>query len=240
MESWWDEPAEKTSLLLMRVTGPLFANVQDDAGLVRRYLSIMTEFLALTVFPLTLGLAAVAPDAVAVILGPKWAGAVAPLRWLAIFAGIRTLSTLIGQVLTSLRFTRFTMWTSVISLFVMPLSFYVASRWGPGAVAAAWILLSPVTAGPLLVKVLKATRISYRDYFDLILPALAGSAILVASVLGIRSHLPNWPPAVNLSLEIIAGGAIYCGVMWLLYRERMLRYVRFALTLMRNSATAVV
>lgn len=234
-------PAEKTSLLLMRVTGPLFANVQDDVGLVRRYLSIMTEFLALTVFPLTLGLAAVAPEAVAAILGPKWAEAVAPLRWLAIFAGIRTLSTLMGQVLTSLRFTRFTMWTSLVSFLLMPLSFYFASRWGPGAVAAAWILMSPVTVGPLLVKGLKATRMRYPDYLDLILPALAGSAILVVSALGIRILLPkSWPPAADLSLEVMAGGTTYCGVMWLLHRERMLRYVRFALRLMRNSALAEV
>jgi PST family polysaccharide transporter len=234
-------PAEKISLLIMRVTGPLFANVQDDVVLVRRYLSIMTEFLALTVLPLTLGLAAVAPDAVAVILGPKWVEAVAPLRWLAVFAGIRTMSTLIGQVLTSLRFTRFTMWTSLVSFVVMPVSFYVASRWGPGAVAASWILMSPVTAGPLLVKVLTATRIGYREYLDLALPALAGSAIMVAAVLGIRIYLPkNWPPAAGLSIQIMAGGAVYCSVMWLFFRERMLRYVRFGLTLMRNPAPAGV
>ncbi len=234
-------PAEKVSLLIMRVTGPLFANVQDDVTLVRRYLSIMTEFLALTVLPLTLGLAAVAPDAVAVILGPKWAEAVSPLRWLAVFAAIRTMSTLIGQVLTSLRFTRFTMWTSLISLLVMPASFYVASRWGPGAVAASWIIMSPVTAVPLLTKVLKATRIGYRAYLDLVLPALVGSAIMVAAVLGIQIYLPkNWPQAAGLSLQVMAGAAIYCGVMWLLYRERMLRYVRFALTLMRDPAPAQV
>ena len=234
-------PAEKISLLIMRVTGPLFANVQDDAVLVRRYLSIMTEFLALTVLPLTLGLAAVAPDAVVVILGPKWAEAVAPLRWLALFAGIRTMTTLIGQVLTSLRFTRFTMWTSLVSFVVMPVSFYLASRWGPGAVAASWIIMSPVTAGPLLVKVLKATRIGYREYLDLALPALMGSAIMVAAVLGIQLYLPkNWPPAAGLTIQIIAGGAIYCGAMWLLFRERMLRYVRFGLTLRRNAAPAEV
>ena len=233
-------PAEKVSLLIMRVTGPLFANVQDDLALVRRYLSIMTEFLALTVLPLTLGLAAVAPDAVAVILGPKWAETVTPLRWLAVFAGIRTISTLLGQVLTSLRFTRFTMWTSLVSFLVMPVSFYLASRWGPGAVAGAWILMSPVTAGPLLVKVLKATRIDYRDYLNLVLPALAGSAIMVAAVLSIRIYLPkSWPPTVGLVVEVLVGAAMYCGVMWLLHRERMLRYARFALSLMRNAPAGV-
>jgi O-antigen/teichoic acid export membrane protein len=64
-------PSEKIGTLIMRVTGPLFARVQKDRELVPRYFKIITESLSLAVFPLLVGLAVVAPDAVRVLLGPQ-------------------------------------------------------------------------------------------------------------------------------------------------------------------------
>jgi len=68
-------PADKIGMLIMRVTGPLFAHVQKDIALVRRYFLFISDALALAIFPLVFGLAAVAPEAVAVVGGPKWAAA---------------------------------------------------------------------------------------------------------------------------------------------------------------------
>jgi PST family polysaccharide transporter len=103
-------PAEKISLLIMRVTGPLFAKIQNDKPLVRRYFLIASESLAMVILPLTFGLAMVAPDVVRVVLGPKWMAAIWPLRWLALFTGFRALYSLILQVLTSQRKTSFGNW----------------------------------------------------------------------------------------------------------------------------------
>ena len=38
-------PAEKISALIMRATGPLFAKVQSDATMVRRYFLNLVELL---------------------------------------------------------------------------------------------------------------------------------------------------------------------------------------------------
>ncbi len=107
-------PSDKIGALVMRVTGPLFARVQTDGALVRRYFLIFTELLSLSCFPLLFGLAIVAPDAVQLLLGSQWASAAAPLRWLAIFMAVRTMSYLNSQLGTTLRFTRFGMWMRVV------------------------------------------------------------------------------------------------------------------------------
>jgi teichuronic acid exporter len=222
-------PGEKISMLIMRVAGPLFAKIQNDRALVRRYFLIVTESLALTVFPITFGLAVTAPEVVHVVLGPQWAAAVVPLRWLALFMGLRTMSGLLSQVLTSLRYTAFCMWISMLSLAVMPVSFYFASRWGLGAVAACWLALSPVTVGPLVLMLRRAISLPWRDYLDAVLPALLASAAMVAGLMAIRiSPLPGgWPVSFSLAVQVVAGGAIYGTVLMLGYRERVLRYVRF-------------
>jgi O-antigen/teichoic acid export membrane protein len=221
-------PGEKIGMLIMRVSGPLFAKIQKDTAMVQRYFLIFTEVLSLIVFPVMFGLATVAPQAVEVVLGPKWAGAVAPLRWLAVFTGVRILTSLMGQVLTSLRFTGFSMWISLLNLAIMLSAFAVASRWGAGAVAATWILLSPATVGPSAIKLIGAIRLRYRDYFAALTPALAGSVGVIAMAFVMSDWLPKTvSPAVSLAVQVFAGALAYAAIVLAGYRERVLRYVRF-------------
>lgn len=230
-------PTEKIGLLIMRVTGPLFARVQKDRELVPRYFRIITESLSLAVFPLLLGLAVVAPDVVRVLLGPKWTAAVGPLRWLAIFMCARTLSLLCGQVLNSLRYTRFNMLVSLVSFAVMPAAFVLASRWGTGAVAASWLILAPVTILPLIVKLLRSIGLRYRDYCRVLLPSLLACALMVAAALAVRlwPGIANLPAAARLSLQVAAGGAAYIAFLWIFFRPILNRYLQFLLGLRRGS-----
>ncbi|MGB7762712.1 MAG: lipopolysaccharide biosynthesis protein [Bryobacteraceae bacterium] len=231
-------PAEKIGLLVMRVTGPLFARVQKDEELVRRYFRIISESVSLSVFPLLIGLAVVAPEAVRVLLGKEWSAAVGPIRWLAVFMCARTLSTLFSQVLTSLRYTRFNMFVSLVSFVVMPVAFLVASRRGTSAVAASWLILCPVTVLPFAVKLLRAIGLRYRDYLGVLLPALAGCVVMVAAVLAVRTWLGSdrMPVAARLSVEVAVGGAAYLGFEWIFYREKLNRYIHFLLGLRRGRA----
>jgi PST family polysaccharide transporter len=230
-------PAEKIGFLIMRVTGPLFARVQKDRELVPRYFRIITEFLSLSVFPLLVGLAVVAPDAVRVLLGSKWTAAVAPLRWLAVFMCARTLSMLCSQVLNSLRHTRFNMVVSLLSFAVMPAAFVLASRWGTGAVAASWLILAPVTVLPLVVKLLGSIGMRYRDYCRVLVPALVGCALMAVAAIAVRLWLgtTHAPPAVRLSLQVAAGGAAYLAFLWTFYRPILNRYLQFLLGLRGGS-----
>jgi len=231
-------PAEKIGLLVMRVTGPLFARVQKDEELVRSYFRVVSESVSLSVFPVLVGLALVGPEATRVLLGSKWNAAAGPIRWLAVFMCARTLSTLFSQVLISLRHTRFNMLVSLGSFVVMPVAFLVASRWGTNAVAASWLILSPVTVLPLAVKLLRAIGLRYRDYLGVLMPALAGCAVMVAAVLAVHTWFGNghMPAVARVSVQVAAGGAAYLGFLWIFYREKLNRYVHFLHGLRRGDA----
>ena len=220
-----NSPADKVGTLVMRVTGPLFSRVQTDKGLMLRYFLNFSEILAMSAFPLLFGIAIVAPEVVNLILGPQWQSAGAPLRWLAIFISFRVLSALTNQLLPPLRLTRFGMWMSVLNFVLMPIAFYIASRWGVAAVAAAWLVMSPVTLLPSLVMVLRELKCSAGSYIRALLPASVGSVAMWAAIYGMRKlTLHGWP---LLIAEMAAGGAVYCAVLWGLYRERVMRFVRF-------------
>jgi len=219
-------PAEKVGTMIMRVTGPLFSRVQHDKELMLRYFLIFSETLAMSLFPLLFGLAVVAPEAVELLLGPKWAAAAGPLSWLAVFMCVRSMAYLISQVLTTLRLTRFTMWMSILNFVLMPFAFYFASPRGVAVVAATWLMMSPITVLPLAVRLFRELRCGVWKYAAAILPAMVGSAGMVASIYGFRRmQMPHgWP---GLGEEVALGGLVYAAVLWGLFRQRVMRFYRF-------------
>ena len=219
-------PAEKISTLIMRAAGPLFAKIQNDQALVRRYFLIIAETIALLVLPLMLGLAVVAPDAIEVLLGSKWAAAAAPLVWLSLFVAVRSMGTLSDQVLVSLRQTRFTMSMSLLNLAVMPVAFWLASRWGLNAVSAAWLILSPVTIFPLILKLARSARIGFRDIFAALMPALVGTCAMLIAVAGVRVFQAG-NAYTRLVTQLCVGAAAYSLVLMVPFRAKVLRYIRF-------------
>lgn len=221
-------PADKVGLLLMRVTGPLFAKVQDDVVLMRRYFLMISDALALVLLPLMAGFIVVARDLIALVLGPQWQGAVAPAQWLAAYILIRGLSTLMGQALTSLRETRFQLRMSLIGFAVMPAVFYGASSYGTAAVASAWLLMSPITIFPLAIKLFRVMDCSVWTYLKVLRPSVLATTVMVAAVLWVALILPpQWMPGLRLLLEVGTGMVFYSGVIWLLHRERIWQYVTF-------------
>ncbi|HEY1755182.1 MAG TPA: lipopolysaccharide biosynthesis protein [Bryobacteraceae bacterium] len=226
-------PADKIAALIMRTATPLFANVMNDLPLARRYYLIIGEFLSLSIIPLMLGLAIVAPQAVLLLLTKQYSAAAGPLRWLGLFMILRVLGTLAEQVLVSQKLTRLTMRMAILNFVVMPLSFIVAARWkGATGVAAAWIVLSPVTVFPLLWILMRSIKLPLREYAMSLIPALSGSALMCLAVLALRTRLPaEWPLAIRLGAQVAAGGAVYIGFILCFFRQRIQRYVNFVSSL---------
>jgi O-antigen/teichoic acid export membrane protein len=232
-------PSEKISALIMRTVSPLFANVMDDLALVRRYYLITVELLSLAVMPLMVGLAIVAPQTILLVLGKKWVLATRPLQWLSLFMIMRVLGVLAEQVLVSQRLTRFTMRMSILSFTIMPLAFFLAARWkGSNGVAAAWVILSPVTILPLLMILLHRIHLSYRDYIIALLPAVAGSTAMCVAMFALDRRLPeSWPVVAQLAIQVGTGGAVYGGFILLFFRSRVWRYVNFLSNLRKTKDT---
>jgi O-antigen/teichoic acid export membrane protein len=143
----------------------------------------------------------------------------------------RPLGSLAEQVLISLRHTRFTMRMSILGCCVTPLAFYVAALWqGPVGVAAAWMVLIPVTILPMLFKLLRTIELSAREFLGAVWPAVAGTAAMVPTVLLLHDWLTPrlWPVVLLLGAKVAAGGLVYAAVLVLFFRPRLDRYVRFA------------
>ena len=216
-------PVDKATALAVQVSAPLVSAVQAELFALRRYLLRITEGIALVTFPVTIGLALVAQDFVLLALGPKWEGAIAPLRLLAGYAAFRSIVPLLPLVLVSIKDSKFVMWNSVFSAIVMPVSFYVAaSRWGTVGLGMAWVLIYPLIAAPVFWRVFQKIELSAKTYFRALWPALSGTALMAAVVLAVKTFgSQHWSLGLRLTTQV-ASGAVTYGLACLVWHRKPL------------------
>ena len=159
-------PLEKLTTLVNRVTPSVFATIQTDLEALRRYLRNITGGMALIIFPATIGMALVAPEFVSVVLGSKWSGVVAPLELLALHALIRSNVILLSPLLNVIGEERLVMWNSVVAMIVLPISFYIGSRWGTVGIAAGWVVIYPLVQLRLFSRIFRRLHLARSEYFE--------------------------------------------------------------------------
>ena len=220
-------PMHKITELVTRVTPSIFAAVQNDAAAVRRYLLNITEGMSLVTFPLAFGLALTADDVVRLALGPQWEMSILPLRLLACYISVRSITSLLSQVLVAIGESRLVMRNGALALIVMPTAFLAGSLWGPAGVAAGWIAAYPITLLPMYLRLGDRIGLRARPYAAAIAPALQGSVAMILAVLAVRLALgADTPLVVRLAAQVGAGGVAYAGLLGLLHRQRLERVWR--------------
>jgi teichuronic acid exporter len=215
-------PIDTVSSFVGSVMPAVLSAMQDDVAALRRYILNFTEGLALVTFPLSIGLALVAHEAVLLVLGQKWEAAVGPLRLLAIFASFRSIIPVLPQVLNVIRETRFGMKLSLISVLTYPTAFYLGSHWGTLGIATTWMVIHPVMMLPLYMRVFNRVQLPFSHYFRALRPAMEASLVMSAAVLLLKPWLPpGWPLALRLGLQVGTGGIAFMGMLALAHRHRL-------------------
>ena len=225
---------EKITALVGRVTPAFFSAVQNDLVALRRYLLLITEGLALVTFPVCIGLALIAEDIVHSAMGARWTPAIVPMQLLAIAATFRSIQPLIPQVLVALRESRRNMNNTLLTVIVLPLGFYGASRWGINAVALTWLILYPLLASPLFGRTFRMLDLPIRTYVASLWPATSACLVMAAVVTLLdQTVLTTEPTYVSLLIKVFLGAAVYAGSLLLFHRQRILE-LRSLLRLLRS------
>jgi len=87
-------PLATVGPIMNRICIPIFSKAQDDDARLRTGIVEVVKLVAVVVFPMLAGLFAVAPLAVSVIFGSKWAGAAWIMRILCPYGALRSLLNL--------------------------------------------------------------------------------------------------------------------------------------------------
>ncbi len=230
-------PLDKIAVLLNQVSPPFLAAAQSDRRAVRHLILVLTNILAIAVFPIAVGMALVAEESVLLVLGLKWIDVIRPLQFLAIWAAVRSLAGVLAPVVLITGGVRFFMYLSLADTALMSLAFYVGSGFGIAGVAAAWLLVYPIMRVPLWVWVFRRIEITLPAYLAALRPAIRATTLMGVCVIGIKLLAPpQWSALQRLSLEI-AGGAVSYAVTAVLQRRELLALYHQFRALGRSAAS---
>jgi O-antigen/teichoic acid export membrane protein len=215
-------PMEKVTALVNRVTPAFYSKVQDNFPALRRYVLGLTEVLAIVTFPVAFGLAIVSQEFVLFVLGEKWQSTVAPLGVLAIYAAVRSVSSLMAPILFVTGGSRFGMFNGFWTAIILPLGFFVGSTFGITGIALAWMLVNPLTLAPVYWKVFSTIQLRPSQYLLALWPALSSTAVMVAAVLVAKQLFPH---DTTLTLRfltlVVTGVSAYFAMLWVVHRARL-------------------
>jgi teichuronic acid exporter len=217
-----NRPVQLIADHVWQVLPSYLSNAQKDEGELRRYVLTISRAILLITLPASLGLSLMAKDIILATVGPKWISSVLPLRLLALYMPLSSITSLLMALMYVRGKSRFVMFNNIAAALYFPAAFYFASRWGTTGIAVVWPLLYPAVAVPLYIKCFKQINLPFKTYIDSLRPALTGSAVMTIGLLILRNAPPfsgvlYW----HLAAEVITGATIYFITLVTLHRDEL-------------------
>ena len=224
-----DMPVAAIQQSVQSVTFPALSKIKDEeqkfSESYRQLMVMVSTFL----FPVMVGLIAIAPDMFAVLLGEKWMPTVPYFEILSLSGLFIPLSSIAYNVLKARSDGSLIVRLEIIKRVLMTIILVVVIP--QGVVAIAWGVVA-MAATEWVVNLLAAARYSSLSILKLInslMPQLMGSVVMGIAVRWLLSSEPLSLFA-NFLLEIILGVVIY--LLWVLIFR--LEAVRIALDMWNN------
>ncbi len=210
-------PGSKISTVVNMLSSPIMAELQENVEAMRSTFYRTVRLTAALVLPTSTGMALVADEMVAVLLGAKWLPAVPILRLLCVYAAVRAIDVLLPPILFARRRERFLFWYTVALLILTPTAAVLGTLWN-GAIGTV-IFVIPVYCGVMTIMAKEALReinVRYSDLWAAIWPILIATIVMTVVVLLLAKLLPPQeavPAFVRLLLLSVAGAISYSAVL---------------------------
>jgi PST family polysaccharide transporter len=219
--------------VLSAVAFPMFSRVRDDPSRLRR--GYLTSIRLQSAYGLAAGagLSVVAPMAVPVLLGPRWAAAVGPLEALALYAAARSLGAGAVDVYKGTGRPGLAAAIAAVRLAVLVPALLIAVDGGIGAVAWTQAGLALVFAAGMQVVAMRTVGVTLAELAAAMRPgvALACGAVLGAGA--VRLALDG-PVGLRLAAALGAGAVVAVAALWVVDAQ----FVREVRALLRRPARA--
>jgi O-antigen/teichoic acid export membrane protein len=177
--------------------------------------------------PVLVGMALVADDGFAVVLGEKWQAAVLPFRLLTVAGVTMVVATTLAPLFNAVGRPDLSLKYTAVCAAVFPALFYLlGSKYGLVGVCLGWMLY-PVVVGALVSMTRGVTGVGLGDLLRVLASVFAAIGVMAAVVLSAAWCLSGLSSAALRLIVLISLGAItYAAAIWILARNTVLADVR--------------
>ncbi len=222
------------ALTLVQVLLSAFSRLQDDIPALNAAFYRSTRVAAAISLPLFAGLALVAHPLTVLVFGEKWAPSAPVMQALAVAGFLQCQLIFTTQYVIALgRPSNELKWTAALigsELIGFGLSVHL------GIVAVAMSLgIVLLIAWPVRLRMLRAWGgIRLRAYFQPYGSLGSATLTMAVAVIGVGRLTGNASVAVALGVQVIVGGAVYLGTLWVLAPDELREMHAWALQLRRS------
>lgn len=189
-----------------------FARMQGEHERLRLAFRKVVVTISVLSYPLLFGMMILAEEFILLMYGDQWLATVTPLRIMCLTGLFFSIDPLLGSILTSSGFVKYTAYRQVVEVALLAVACYIGSFWGIAGVAWATVFLA-VTMLVIMMQLLgRMSRIRWRDYLEPQYPAMIASAVMVGVLLAARagwSAFFPYPPIPALVALTALGGIAY-------------------------------
>jgi O-antigen/teichoic acid export membrane protein len=200
---------------LNKVALPAMSQLVDDPQRYRSYYVKYASLLAFVSMPFIAVLFACSDSIIRLFLGPKWLGAVAIFRILALAGFISTVASLRTTVIISSGHgARLLRW-GILNTIASVAGYAGGLPWGAKGVAIATCIVTYLTLHPLLIYAFKDTHVRLADFYQpLLKPSLASIVMCVLYLTAIKPFF-HASDVLILMISIPLCFLLYLGLIFL-------------------------
>jgi O-antigen/teichoic acid export membrane protein len=209
------KPVTYLNPMLNRVAFPIFATRQDDDAAIRRGYLHVVRLVAYVTLPVLVGLAAVAPDFIDVVLGHRWEKSAPVLVVLCGVGILRSLANPIGSVLLAKNRPDLGFKGNLLLLGLMVVALLIAAP--HGIMYVAWASLGVTLVGYCgwLLLLRRVVGMGLGAYAEGLRIPLISAGVMLAAVLSVRAALSaaDSGPAVTLVAGVAVGALVFLSLV---------------------------
>jgi O-antigen/teichoic acid export membrane protein len=211
-------PAAEVIVPASRALIPNFAKLREDPQeLAGTYLNVLSVVAVLAASSCA-GLAVVADDLVALLLGPQWGDSADFISWLAIASGVAACSNTVMYLLQAVGEPRRVATQSWARVAVLLPTLAVAAHVGGIALVAPAFLVAVVLLVPVFAYNLMAVvPVTLGALLRVIWRPVLAAAVMAWGVAALSTALKDQSAALRLALEVPAGAAVFSIVLYSLW-----------------------
>jgi PST family polysaccharide transporter len=223
-------PGNRIAGPIEQVMFPTFSRIQDEPARILAALNRVNQVLAAIAFPILTGLAILAPEFTAVILGPKWAGTDDVIRVLALAGMALALQRVNFSVLSARGYTRLIMWVGAGAFLSTAAVILVSYPFGLVATVAALTAQTLVLQAVIMSLTAGSVEARLRDLARPLLRIAAATVVMALGVVLVVERLREQGvgDTAILLTGVATGAAIFLPLLVWFERSLVRELVGFA------------
>lgn len=223
-------PTEKIVVLINQVSYSALSKLQHDLKQFSNFYLKIIKITGLIVLPIFIGLFFVGDEMIRLFLNEKWHSMIPVFRLLClaqIFTAINAINSFVHNALGK---PKVSLLYNALVATLMPLSFFLAVKYGFKAILIPWLTVYPVITIIWIIFTTSQIKISIIQYLKNLGSPLISVLVMSLSLIPFEYFSVNLVEnyrisiGINFGMKIVIGAITYIGSMWIFDKQAFVQF----------------